>query len=41
MNRLVRISDAAAALGVSITELRRWEKSGKLRFSLMGIKWIS
>lgn len=31
MDRLVRISDAATALGVSITTLRRWEKSGKLR----------
>ena len=31
MDRLVRISDAATTLGVSVTTLRRWEKSGKLR----------
>jgi predicted site-specific integrase-resolvase len=30
MDRLVRISDAAKVLGVSITTLRRWEKSGRL-----------
>ena len=30
MARLIRISDAAEALGVSITTLRRWEKTGKL-----------
>lgn len=31
MDRLIPISEAAALLGVSITTLRRWEKSGKLR----------
>lgn len=30
MDKLVRISDAAAVLGVSVTTLRRWEKSGRL-----------
>ena len=30
MNRLVSISEAARALGVSITTLRRWEADGKL-----------
>lgn len=30
MERLVSIGEAAAALGVSITTLRRWEASGKL-----------
>ena len=30
MERLVRIGEAASALGVSITTLRRWEASGKL-----------
>jgi predicted site-specific integrase-resolvase len=30
MDRLVRISDAATALGVSVTTLRRWEKLVKL-----------
>jgi len=30
MERFVSIGEAAAALGVSITTLRRWEKSGKL-----------
>jgi predicted site-specific integrase-resolvase len=30
MNRLVAISEAAKALGVSITTLRRWEAEGKL-----------
>jgi DNA-binding transcriptional MerR regulator len=30
MERFVSIGKAAAALGVSITTLRRWEKSGKL-----------
>ena len=30
MDRLVSISEAASALGVSITTLRRWEASGKL-----------
>ena len=30
MERLVSISEAAKALGVSITTLRRWEASGKL-----------
>lgn len=31
MDRLVPISDAAIALGVSITTLRRWEREGKLQ----------
>jgi len=31
MDRLVPISDAADALGVSITTLRRWERDGKLK----------
>ena len=30
MDRLVRIGEAAAALGVSITTLRRWEAEGRL-----------
>ncbi|MEF3193341.1 MAG: MerR family DNA-binding transcriptional regulator, partial [Halothiobacillaceae bacterium] len=30
MERLVSIGEAAKALGVSITTLRRWEASGKL-----------
>ena len=30
MVRFVGIGEAAAALGVSITTLRRWEASGKL-----------
>ncbi|MFC0712080.1 MerR family DNA-binding transcriptional regulator, partial [Azorhizophilus paspali] len=30
MGRLVSIGEAAKALGVSITTLRRWEASGKL-----------
>ena len=30
MERLVSIGEAASALGVSITTLRRWEASGKL-----------
>jgi len=30
MERLIGIGDAAQALGVSITTLRRWEASGKL-----------
>ena len=30
MNRLIRISEASEILGVSITTLRRWDKSGKL-----------
>jgi len=30
MERLIDIGDAAQALGVSITTLRRWEASGKL-----------
>lgn len=30
MERLVRIGEAASALGVSITTLRRWEVTGKL-----------
>ena len=30
MKRLVSIGEAAAALGVSITTLRRWEASGRL-----------
>ncbi len=31
MKRLVGIGEAASALGVSITTLRRWETSGKLK----------
>lgn len=31
MDRYIAISDAAEALGVSITTLRRWEKEGKLK----------
>jgi predicted site-specific integrase-resolvase len=31
MDRLIAISEAAEALGVSITTLRRWEKEGKLK----------
>jgi putative resolvase len=31
MDRYVAISDAAKALGVSMTTLRRWEKEGKLK----------
>jgi len=30
MERLIGIGDAAQALGVSITTLRRWEATGKL-----------
>jgi DNA-binding transcriptional MerR regulator len=30
MERYVGIGEAAAALGVSITTLRRWEASGRL-----------
>ncbi|MCG5517253.1 MerR family transcriptional regulator, partial [Ectothiorhodospira sp. 9100] len=30
MKRLVSIGEAAKALGVSITTLRRWEASGRL-----------
>ena len=30
MERLVSIGEAASALGVSITTLRRWEASGRL-----------
>ena len=30
MDRLVAIGEAAEALGVSITTLRRWEAEGKL-----------
>ena len=31
MSRLVNISEAAEALGVSISTLRRWDRSGRLR----------
>ena len=30
MNRLVTISEAAEILGVSISTLRRWDRSGRL-----------
>lgn len=41
MGESVRIGAAATALGVSIDTLRRWERSGKVRFERKGTqRWL-
>ncbi len=36
LNDLIKIGAAAAALGVSVDTLRRWEKAGKITFERRG-----
>jgi molybdopterin-binding protein len=36
MEKLVRIGTAAAALGVSVDTLRRWERAGRVEFERRG-----
>jgi molybdopterin-binding protein len=41
MTEAIRIGAAATALGVSIDTLRRWERSGKVRFERRGTqRWL-